>query len=293
MSQILKRPYVDYSPLYGPCHHEVDGRAVSRDLCAVRSGNPKVNDKCGTCQSPYRHCQKCARENRGRLVAQPPTGDGECAECKQPKPKVVQTVDISSWTWKPVPKVSLPIVDEKPTRKKPVQVVPIRIVEKPAPAPKGEPVKNEPVTAREKSAEPREKVPRTRKEKKPALRGTALNEAIRWYREIEKGRTQREIAARMDCSDQTIHMLSKCASLPDDVFILIETRHLSMQAALAIAPFPIAVRPKLADCIGHQAFPMWQIEYIALLVQRGQGSWHGLLKERLEFVVPVEDTLES
>ena len=97
----------------------------------------------------------------------------------------------------------------------------------------------------------------------------------------------------MDCSDQTIHMLSKCASLPDDVLALIETRYLSMQAALAIAPFPIAVRPKLADCIGHQAFPMWQLEYIALLVKRGQGSWHGLLKERLELVVPVEDTLES
>ena len=269
MSQtLISRPYTDKAPPFGPCLHEADGGAVSRDLCAVRSGDPKVNEKCGECASPYRLCRKCIREGRRRLA----TGEGLCNECKNPTPAVLAT---------PSPE------------KKPVQFVPVRFVQKPAPVPKPEPVKEEPVATRAKPTEPHEKVLRTKKEKKPALRGAELSVAVSWYREIEEGLTKREIAARMGFSDQTVHVLSKCASLPDDVLALIETRYLSMQAALAIAPFPIAVRPKLADCIGHQAFPMWQLEYIALLVKRGQGSWHGLLKERLEFVVPVEDTLES
>jgi len=72
-------------PPFGPCKFEPDGKKISRDLCVVRSGNPKVNGKCEDCPSPYRMCKQCSRENRRRHVSDPPTGDGLCAECGEQK----------------------------------------------------------------------------------------------------------------------------------------------------------------------------------------------------------------
>src|SRR3989344_639624 len=271
MSQTMERPFVGTPPLLWPCNHESSGEhLISRDLCAVRSGNPRVNGKCGSCRSPYRLCWKCARENRRRLVKGAEKGDGLCEDCRNPKPQLVQKPAAPEEKYAPIFPARLPEVVMKP---------------KPAVISK---------SAATLASETKGNPSRNKQNKRPPLIGVLLADVIDRYREVGAVGVTQLVASRT--LQQPMHMIpgiAKCSTLPNDMLALIKEHNLSIERALAIAPFPKAIRPRLADEMARERFPVWRLKRIVHFVAQGKGTWSGLLKSEVGIVVRHEDTLQS